>query len=125
MAAAILSSREVFMRKLNKKILLYIFAIALIVIICFKIDYDRKPHFKVIRGEYDEIAVPAITDSRININTATLEELDKLEGIGPVIAERIILYREKNPFSSIEQIMNVKGIGKKKYDAIKDSITVD
>ncbi|MBQ8636840.1 MAG: helix-hairpin-helix domain-containing protein [Clostridia bacterium] len=113
------------MSKLNKKILLYIFTIALIVIICFKIDYDRKPHFKVIRGEYDEIAVPVITDSRININTATLEELDKLEGIGPVIAERIILYREKNPFSSIEQIMNVKGIGKKKYDAIKNLITVD
>lgn len=61
----------------------------------------------------------------ININTATLEELDSLPGIGPTIAQRIIDYRNKNgPFNTIEDIMNVSGIGPATFDEIKDLITV-
>ncbi len=49
----------------------------------------------------------------------------KLDGIGEVIAERIIEYREENGgFSSTEEIMNVKGIGEKRYENIKDNICV-
>jgi competence protein ComEA len=61
----------------------------------------------------------------VNINTATLEELDSLPGIGPTIAQRIIDYREENgPFNTIEDIMNVSGIGPATFDDIKDLITV-
>ncbi|MCQ3936535.1 MAG: hypothetical protein DPW18_05740 [Chloroflexi bacterium] len=61
----------------------------------------------------------------ININTALLEELDSLPGIGPTIAQRIIDYREENgPFETIEDIMNVSGIGPSTFDQIKDLITV-
>ena len=62
---------------------------------------------------------------KVNINTATLEELDNLPGIGPSLAERIIEYREENgKFKSIEDIQNVKGIGESKYNDIKEKIIV-
>lgn len=61
----------------------------------------------------------------VNINTASLEELDSLPGIGPSIAQRIIDYRDENgPFGTIEDILNVSGIGPSTFDQIKDLITV-
>ncbi len=60
----------------------------------------------------------------ININTASKEELEKLEGIGSSKADSIINYRKENPFTSIEDIMKVKGIGKTIYEKIKDHIRV-
>lgn len=72
--------------------------------------------------------ITAHTDSiaeKININTASKEELIMLDGIGDVLAERIIEYREENgSFSSIEEIQNVKGIGTLRFNTIKDYITV-
>ncbi|MGN0552715.1 MAG: ComEA family DNA-binding protein [Oscillospiraceae bacterium] len=62
--------------------------------------------------------------SLININTATVEELKELNGIGDVIAARIVEYAQTIGFNSIEEIKNVKGIGDKKYENIKDKITV-
>lgn len=62
---------------------------------------------------------------KININTATIDELDTLKGIGYVIAQRIIDYRaEYGNFESIEDIMLVSGIKQSVYDEIKDSIKV-
>lgn len=62
---------------------------------------------------------------KININTASLSELDTLPGIGPTTAQRIIEYREQNGgFNSIEEIMNVSGIGEAKFEKIKDLITI-
>lgn len=60
--------------------------------------------------------------SCISINTATLEELDSLSGVGPSIAQRIIDYRQHTSFSSLEDLMNIKGIKQKLYDKIKDNI---
>jgi competence protein ComEA len=60
----------------------------------------------------------------VNINTASVEELDKLPGIGPTIAQRIVDYRTENgPFSVIEDILNVSGVGPSTFDNIKDFIT--
>lgn len=60
----------------------------------------------------------------VNINTASKEELMTLNGIGEATAEAIIEYRKENKFTKIEDIKNVKGIGDKKFEAIKDDIEV-
>ena len=62
---------------------------------------------------------------RVDINKATVAELDTLPGVGPAIAARIIDFRTKNgPFKRPEDIMNVRGIGEKKFLKMKDRIVV-
>jgi competence protein ComEA len=62
----------------------------------------------------------------ININTADASTLENLEGIGETLAERIIEYRQSTgPFTSIEEIREVEGIGNGIYNKIKDEITID
>lgn len=64
-------------------------------------------------------------NKRVNINTATLEELDSLYGIGPVLAQAIIDYRtEHGLFRKPEDLLNVSGIGPKTLEKIIDQITV-
>ncbi|MCD6487307.1 MAG: ComEA family DNA-binding protein [Syntrophobacterales bacterium] len=63
---------------------------------------------------------------KININTAPVEELVKLNRIGPKYAARIVQYRETNgPFVKVEDIVMVKGIGPKTLDVNKDIMTVE
>lgn len=62
--------------------------------------------------------------SLININTASLNELTTLTGIGEAKAKNIIAYREVTPFKTIEDILNVEGIGESIYVNIKENITV-
>ena len=62
----------------------------------------------------------------VNINEAGIIDLMKLKGVGRILAERIIDYRsQKGPFKSKDQINNVKGIGKKLFDGLKDDIVVE
>jgi competence protein ComEA len=70
-------------------------------------------------------SAPEAATEKININTASVEELDKLPGIGPAIGKAIIDYRTTNgPFKQIEDINDVKGIGDALFEKIKDQITV-
>jgi competence protein ComEA len=65
------------------------------------------------------------TKATINLNTATVDQLETLPGIGRKTAERILDYRQKNgPFKKIEELMNVKGIGEKSFLKIKPQLSV-
>jgi competence protein ComEA len=62
---------------------------------------------------------------KLNINSATESDFDGLPGIGPVLAQKIVAYREQHgPFHSIQDLMKVSGVGPKKFDSLKDLITV-
>ena len=69
--------------------------------------------------------VPAATGAdKVNINTDSKEQLMTLHNIGEVVADRIIEYRKAHPFEIPEDIMKVKGVGQKTFDANKDRIVV-
>jgi competence protein ComEA len=61
----------------------------------------------------------------VNLNTATVAELEELPGIGPSMAARIIEYRQKNGgFKKVEDLMNIRGIGEKSFLKLKPQLTV-
>lgn len=61
----------------------------------------------------------------VNINTAGVDELVTLPGIGKAYAARIVEYRQKNgPFKKVEDLLNVRGIGEKTFDRIRDRLTL-
>ncbi|MGG1686308.1 helix-hairpin-helix domain-containing protein [Pseudalkalibacillus sp. NRS-1564] len=68
---------------------------------------------------------PSVESQLVSINSADLNELQKLPGIGPAKAEAIVQFREDNgSFTAIEELMNISGIGEKTFEKLKDLITV-
>ena len=64
-------------------------------------------------------------DGKVDLNTGTATELQQLPGIGKGLAKRIIEYRSTNgPFKSVEELMQVKGIGKKTFAKMKERLTI-
>ena len=81
----------------------------------------------ILLGSVSIVQLSAQTKNKkkVNINTASLSELQTLPRIGPKVAQRIINYRkEHGPFKRIEDIMKVRGIGERTFLRIKDLITV-
>jgi competence protein ComEA len=74
----------------------------------------------------NEKPAAAATKPVLNLNTATLEQLEELPGIGRATAQRILEHRQKSggAFKKIEELMNVKGIGEKSFLRLKPLITV-
>ncbi|MCI0425266.1 MAG: ComEA family DNA-binding protein [Actinobacteria bacterium] len=73
----------------------------------------------------DPVGSGGTDDGRISLNTATTDELEGLPGVGPVLAERIVAYREQNgPFTVVEDLLGVSGIGEAKLATIRDLVTV-
>lgn len=60
----------------------------------------------------------------VDINSASLAELEAIPGIGPAKAKAIVEYRAVTPFATPDELQNVKGIGTKLYERIKDQVTV-
>ena len=68
---------------------------------------------------YASAAQHDYSDGKIRLNSATLEELEELPGVGEVTAQRIVEYRNLHSFNKIEDIMNVKGIGQAKFNKMR------
>ena len=72
----------------------------------------------------DAAAGPATPSAPLDLNTATVEQLDTLPGVGEVTAGRIIAYRSAHPFTSVDELLEVPGIGQRRFDQLKDLVTV-
>ena len=78
-----------------------------------------------VAGGVQAGAAKSLPEGMVNINTADEKELDKLPGVGPAMAKRIVEYRTENgAFQSPEEIKRVKGIGDAKYEKMKDKIAL-
>lgn len=79
---------------------------------------------QMILKDHDHVIIPSLQQAtRISINTADVNTLCRLEGIGPSTAQKIIDYRnEHGLFQSLEELMNVKGIGQARFEKIRDQI---
>lgn len=81
--------------------------------------------FFIVLGLIFTSIMSATAEQKLDINTASVEQLQTLPGIGSVIAQNIVNYRQTHgAFEKIEDIMKIKGIGQKKFEKIKDLITV-
>lgn len=87
------------------------------------------PSLVEVKGEKNDNNSNVIgekANDKVNINTASSEELRTLNGVGPATAEKIIVHRESNGnFKKIEDIMDVSGIGEKTFEKFKDKICVN
>lgn len=78
--------------------------------------------------EVPAVVVPIrfVEAAPLDLNRATVEELEELPGIGPVLAARIVAFREENgPFASVEDLCQVPGIGPETLDALQGLVTVE
>lgn len=68
---------------------------------------------------------PVFAADKINLNTASAEQLQMLDGVGPATASAIIEYRQENEgFDSVQELKSVTGIGDKKLQSLSDDVTV-
>ncbi|MDD5449426.1 MAG: helix-hairpin-helix domain-containing protein [Candidatus Omnitrophica bacterium] len=112
--------------KQEKRVIIFLMATALLGtgMLCYKALRGR-PRVEIQAGERG-LAAEIAAFKIIDINKASKDELARLKGIGPSLAEQIIKYREANGrFNDTEELKEVKGIGQAKYDSIKDNIKVE
>ncbi len=79
----------------------------------------------VVPGSAEGSDPAAVDDGRVRVNTASVSELEQLPGVGPVLAARIAAHREENgPFSTVEDLLDVSGIGEAKLASLRDAVVL-
>jgi comEA protein len=115
-------------RKLNLSLMLVLFVAVAIFAPQNGMAAEEKAVQPAMKAGAEKAATSAAKSTLsgpVNINTANAEELAKLPDIGPKTADEIVKYRkEHGDFKTTRDIINVKGIGEKKFQAIQDKITV-
>jgi len=94
--------------------------ISMLLIMAFLFSPARLGFCQPVQGK-----MPNQAQMNLSVNQATLEQLQGLKGVGPVIAQRIVDHRSQNgSFKSLDELTEVKGIGKAKFEKIKDQLTL-
>lgn len=89
------------------------------------ISLDNRNYFYIPAISKEVECIPQPAFQKININTASVEELATIDYVSLSLAEKIVKYRVENgPFMTLEDIMNVSGIGQATYEKIRDYITL-
>ena len=79
----------------------------------------------VVRAEGEILSPGSQESDRVHLNTATATDLERIDGVGPVLAARIVEHREANgPFTVVEDLLDVSGIGEAKLAAMRDGVIV-
>ena len=87
---------------------------------------DIKDSVPITKTEQEAETELGDTVNKININTATMSELTKLSGVGETLAKRIIARREETGiYTSIDQLLEIDGLGEAKFNTIAPFVTVD
>lgn len=108
----------------EKRVLIFLAAVFILgIAILYVKSLIRQPKIEVVsdieKGQIREVRI-------ININTASKEDIMRLRGIGPALAEAIVEYRASHgAFKDKEGLLHVKGIGPAKYEMIKDRIRIE
>ena len=101
------------------RVILFVVVLA----VCCLAGYPTVPLDAASQSGAEQRVVPS--GPAVNLNTATVEQLQRLPGIGPKTAARIVEYRQKNGgFKKIEEVMNIRGIGEKNFLKIKPQLSV-
>ncbi len=116
----------------RNSLLFFLLCMTFFAVVCFAALWDTIGTAKayssvaVLSSSAGETVITqTVAPEGINLNTATVDQLVALPGIGEVLAQRIVAYREEHgPFTSAEQLKEVKGIGEKKWEAIRPLVTV-
>ena len=103
-----------------------VFALAMTGVYIHSTRMDESDEYTIRAGELAQGTAPIETVQwQVNINTATVEELTHLPGVGEVLAERIVAYREAHgAFRTAEELLEVDGIGESKFADMKDRIVL-
>ena len=108
-------------------VLTLIFSLVMVGIYFHSTRIDDGDEYTIRAGSLAERAEPMdAVQWQVNINTATAEELTRLPGVGEVLAERIVEYREQyGPFREAEELMKVNGIGESKFADMKEQVILE
>lgn len=91
-----------------------------------RVDVPRLGDVVAVAGGSGDASAPAVdADGRVDLNRATAADLEELPGVGPVLAQRILDWREDNgPFTAVGQLREVSGIGERTFQALAEQVTV-
>jgi len=77
-----------------------------------------------IPGSTPDPAAPGAPAAKLDLNTATAEQLEALPGVGTVTAGRIVAYRARRPFRSVQDLLQIEGIGERRFESLRGLVTV-